>query len=78
LNVRQKVKDLVELAADDRTPEKERVAAAFKAIRIIRKHDLLSSPLDGLLEDDEVVEEITSFVSGAKKIVGRLGRLRRR
>ena len=39
MNPRQKARDLIELAADDRTPEKERVAAAWKAVELIRGRD---------------------------------------
>jgi hypothetical protein len=55
MNQRQRVKDLIELAADDGTPEKERVSAALKAVALIRKHDLLSNPLDAF-EDNAVVK----------------------
>jgi len=46
VNLRQKTRDLVELAVDERTPEKERLSAALKAVRLIHEHDLLASPLD--------------------------------
>lgn len=49
MDYRQRAKDLIELAVDDRTPEKERIASALKAVGLIRKHDLLASPLDDLL-----------------------------
>ncbi len=92
MNPRQKARDLIELAADDRTPEKERVAAAWKAVELIRKYDLLSSPLDGFLggmlassnEDIQavgtVLEAITDpkLVAGIKTIAGRIKRRKKR
>lgn len=60
--LRKKVKDLVELAVDDRTPDKERVAAAMRAVVLIRKHDLLSSPLDGLLDSDNETVQATRTI----------------
>lgn len=59
---RQKARDLIELAADERTPEKERLSAAIKAVALIRKHDLLASPLDGILDGgDETVQAAKSI-----------------
>lgn len=55
-DVRQKTKDLIELALDERTPEKERISAAFNALKLIRKHGLVDSPLDGLLDGNETVQ----------------------
>jgi len=48
MNPRQKAKDLVRLAADERTPEKERMVSAIKAVGLIQEHGLLDSPLDGI------------------------------
>jgi hypothetical protein len=88
MNARQKVKDLIELACDETGNDKERVAAAMKAVRIIRKYDLLASPLDGLLEsDNETIKAATSIfekltdpdlVSSVKKISSRISQARRR
>lgn len=85
---RQKVKDLIDLALDTRTPENERLAAGFKAIRLIRKYDLLASPLDGLLDSgDETVQAAASvfetltnpkLVGNLKKVASRFNRRRRR
>jgi len=47
--VRQKVKDLIELAVDDGGEDMERAAAAMRAVKLIRKYELLDSPLDELL-----------------------------
>lgn len=55
--LRRKAKDLIELAVDDSGNDKERVAAAMQAAKLIRKHDLLDSPLDGLMDSgDETVQ----------------------
>lgn len=88
MNFRQKARDLIELAADERTPEKERVVAAVKAVALIRKYDLLSSPLDGLIgSNDEnvkaavdVFERLTDpdLVGSLKKISSLFGRKKRR
>jgi hypothetical protein len=49
MDMRQKAKDLMSLALEEaKGNEKERVAAAFKALQIIKEHDLLASPLDGI------------------------------
>lgn len=85
---RQKVKDLIELACDETGDEKERVAAAVKAVRLIRKYDLLSSPLDGLLSSDNetvsaaatIFETLTSpnLVNSVKRVGSHLSQARRR
>jgi len=59
--LRQKAKDLLELAADESTTDKERISAAMKAGALIRKHDLLSSPLDMLGSDNETVQAAKSI-----------------
>jgi len=60
--LRRKAKDLIELAVDDSTTDKERLAAAMQAIKLIRKHDLLASPLDGLIDsEDETVKAAHSI-----------------
>lgn len=84
---RKKVQGLIELALDERTPEKERISAAFKACAIIRKNDLLASPLDGLLEGgDETVQAAAGIfqtltdpklVGNLKKVASRFNRSRR-
>lgn len=48
MNPRQKAKDLVRLASDERTPEKERLVAAIRAVGLIQEHGLLDGPLDGI------------------------------
>lgn len=84
MSARQKAKDLVELAADVDTPDNERIAAAMKLVKLIRKYDLLASPLDGLMaSDNETVQAATdifgrltdpTFLASVKKIGGQLGR----
>ena len=88
MNARQKARDLIELASDVHNDDKERISWAMKACSLIRKHDLLASPLDGLLDsDNETVQAATSIfekltdpelVRSVKKIGGRLGRRRSR
>jgi hypothetical protein len=77
---RQKAKDLIELAADKRTPEKERVSASVHAVALIHKHDLLTlpeSPLNGLF-DNEIVQEVSELARIGKKLADRVGRARKR
>lgn len=63
IDKRQQVKDLIELAVDSTNDDdKERVAAAMKAVRMIRKYDLLDSPLDALANNE--------YVQAAQKIFG--------
>ena len=71
MNARQKVKDLITLALDERTPDKERVSAAFSALKIIDKHDLLSSPLDGVMDsiDNEDVRAAGNIFRGIADLV---------
>jgi len=87
MSARQKAKDLVELAADVDTPDNERIAAAMKVVKMIRKYDLLASPLDGLMaSDNETVQAATdifsrmtdpSLVKSLKKVADQIGRVRR-
>jgi hypothetical protein len=41
MNEKQKVKDMIRKALDERTPEPERIVTAFKALAFIVKYDLL-------------------------------------
>ena len=88
-NPRQKVKDLMTLALDERTPDKERVTSAFQALKMIDKYDLLSSPLDGIMDNvnNETVQAAGSifqkltdpdFVSSVKKVGRAISSRRRR
>jgi hypothetical protein len=66
VNYRQKAKDLVNLATDERTPEKERGNAVIQALRLIKEHDLLSSPFDTLIgaaANNETMRAATSVFS---------------
>ena len=90
MSKRAQAKDLIRLALDKRGDENERISAAFKAIRIIDKHDLLSSPLDGLdgiLEGNEtakaaktIFDAITDpkIAGSMKTIADQVKRVRRR
>jgi hypothetical protein len=59
---RRKAKNLIELALDESTTDEERNNASMRAIKLIRKYDLLSSPLDGVLEGNETVQAIRGIV----------------
>ena len=72
---KQKVKRLMALALDKRTPPKERRNAAYSALRLIEKYDLLFSPLDGVLPIDN--ETVNAAVHIGKKIIGEIGKRRR-
>lgn len=86
MSARQKAKNLVELAADSETPDNERMAAAMKLVKLIRKYDLLSSPLDGFLASDnetvsaaaDIFSTLTnpSLVNNVKKIANKMRRRR--
>jgi hypothetical protein len=76
---RDKAKKLIEQALDDSVEGAERAAFALRAIKIIRKYDLLSPPpLDGILENDTVraVKAVADkfsdpeLVSGLKTLFG--------
>lgn len=55
MDKRQQVKDLIELAVDSTNDnDKERIASAMKACRMIRKYDLLESPLDAFANNEIV------------------------
>lgn len=52
---RDKAKKLIENALDDGVGPEERNAFAVRAIKLIRKYDLLTPPvLDGILENETV------------------------
>lgn len=85
---RQRAKDLIELALDEGAPETERLSAAVKAVKLIRKYDLLSSPLDLLSSENETINAVKGIfetlsdpklVKNVKKVGERFsGRRRRR
>lgn len=88
MNHRAKAKSLVELAVHEDTPEKEKFVSALKAVAMIHKYDLLSSPLDGLLDgNDETISAAKTIfetlsdpdlVSSVKKVAGRFKRGKKR
>lgn len=76
---RQKAKDLMAVALDERnSSEKERITAGFTALKMISKYGLLDSPLDGILDGanedvmaaKNVVETLTGtdFVNSVKRV----------
>ncbi len=86
MNHRQRAKDLINLAADPRTPENERVNAMVQAVKLIKEHDLLASPLDALIGDNETVRAASTvfqhlaspeFVESMKKVASALGSARK-
>lgn len=87
MNTRQKAKDLMKLALDERTPEKERIAAAFGALKIVDRDGLLDSPLEGIMAiDNESVQAAASifetltnprFVKSVKQVANKVRRGRR-
>lgn len=81
MNLRKKARDLIELAVDPRTPESERRNAAMKAVKFIRKHDLLAkpqpkNPLEGFLQDnDETVQTVKQTFDAAKTVADGLRKI---
>ncbi len=85
---RQKARDLVALAADEATPEKERLNAALRVVKLIHKYDLLSSPLDMLDGSNNemvqagktILETLTNptFMGSVKKVASKVSKRRRR
>lgn len=59
-NPRVRAQKLVALAMDRGTEEEERTSAAMKAVALIHKHGLLSSPLDILDMGNETVRAAKS------------------
>jgi hypothetical protein len=88
MNPRQKAKKLIDLAFDEGTTEQERVSAMARALKIIRKYDLLASPLEGLLASDNetisaatnIIDRLTDphFIGSVRKVASRISRARRR
>ncbi len=60
-------KRLVRLATDPRTPEKEALAAAMAACRVIDKHELLDDGVLGGLAD-EVPEDLRESVDAVSTL----------
>ena len=85
---RQKARDLIELAHDEGTTDSERIASAMKAVKLIRKHDLLASPLDDLLGSKNeavraastVLDKLTDpdFIDSVRTLGGQVASARRR
>lgn len=85
---RETVKKLMATALDDRGNEKERFNAAFQALKLIDKHDLLASPFDSLANiDNEQVKAVGSIfetlsnpdlIKNVKKVASGIAAARRR
>ncbi|MCZ7384985.1 MAG: hypothetical protein O8C63_09595 [Candidatus Methanoperedens sp.] len=82
-----KAKGLVARAVHPNTPENEAFASAMLACKLIAKHDLLDSPIDGIMENvnNETVRAAgdlfkhlsdPEFVRSVKKITSELRRKR--
>lgn len=87
LKRRQKAKDLIRLALADGTPDKESRTAAIRAIKLIEKYDLLSSPLDSVLDSENetvqaartIFETLTNpLLANSVRTIGRQVRRARR
>ena len=93
MNARQTAKDMVRKALDERTPEKERVATAFKALAFISKNELLdpigggetvktvAQAVDRFTDPDFVkgaADRVEGIESGAERIAGSLEKLAKR
>lgn len=87
MNHRQKAKDLLELYADENTSKEERLTALVSAAKLIRKYDLLASPLDIFDTENETIQAVKSVAdvfldptlqSNVKKIASRFGKRKRR
>jgi hypothetical protein len=63
---RQKVKDLIELAVDKSTSGEERGNAAMRAVRIIRKYNLLSRPTDGILKGNKIAQAMETILEKSR------------
>ena len=80
----QKVKDLMNLALDERTPDGERSNAAFSALRIIQEFNLLGNKTKNVAADileklvaftspavvDEIASRADKFASGVDRVIG--------
>jgi hypothetical protein len=85
MNVRDRVKKLMATALDERGSDKERLNAAFAALKLIDENELLASPLDGIMSsiDNEHVQAAGSifetlsnpaFVKNVKKVAAAVRR----
>src|ERR1700683_2486334 len=60
-DVRQKAKDLLKLASDERTPENERNAATASLFKLIEKYDLLSAGGKPINVASSILEKIANL-----------------
>jgi hypothetical protein len=63
-DVRQKAKDLLRLALEDRTSEGERSAATIQLLKLIDKYDLLSAGGKPINVATSILEKIVSLDMG--------------
>jgi hypothetical protein len=80
VSAREKAKSLIELAANKGATVEERQTAAIQACALIRKNDLLASPIDALdgLFDKDDVDAATELARSVKKAFTRVNQRRRR
>jgi hypothetical protein len=88
MNVRDRVKKLMATALDEAGNDKERLSAAFAALKLIRDNDLLASPLDGLMSSSNehlqaagsIFETLSDpeFVRKVKKVASAVSSARRK
>ena len=82
-DVRQKAKDLLKLASDERTPENERNAATSSLLKLIEKYDLLSAGGKPINVAASILEKIANldmddverFASGIERGMAALDRV---
>jgi hypothetical protein len=74
--LKQKIDDLIEITLDEANKsDKERIAAAVQAFKIIRKSGILDATIvDKLLDEDtsEIIESGEKLFRGAKRLFDRL------
>ena len=85
---RDTVKKLMATALDTRGNQQERFNAAFQALKLIEKHDLLASPFDGLASiDNEQIKAVGSIfetlsnpelIKNVKKVASGIANRKRR
>jgi hypothetical protein len=79
-DVRQKAKDLLRLALDERTPENERNAATIQLLKLIDKYDLLSAGGKPINVASSILEKIAGLdienvASSAEKFASSVERI---
>jgi hypothetical protein len=80
-DVRQRAKDLMNLALDKRNNSKaERLNAACKALQYIADHKLLDDPLDGLIDSEtrDLIESVEKTARGVSRLFSKVRSTRRK